>query len=450
MRMNAPKRVMIAGTGSGSGKTTVTCALLAVLKSRGGASSFKSGPDYIDPMFHKKVLGVSSHNLDLHLTDEDTVRYILGRYAGGVSVIEGVMGFYDGKGTSERFSSWELSQVTGTPVILVTGTKGASLSVAATVQGFQNFRQNNIKGVILNNTSAAMYPLYREMIERETGLRVCGYLPPVPEASLESRHLGLVTAEEVGDLQEKIGLLARTAEKTIDFEAVLEIAGAAGELRYREPEKIAGEPVAIGVARDKAFCFYYEAALDYLRDLGAELRWFSPLKEERLPEGISGLLLGGGYPELYGAELNRSLMGEVRAAVTAGMPTVAECGGYMYLQKSITASDGRNYPMAGAIDSDAYMTKKLNRFGYVTLTAERDSLLCGKGDSFPAHEFHYSDCTADGDAFMASKGGRAWPCVHGGETLFAGYPHFHFLGCPEAAKRFLSACREYQNKIRLI
>lgn len=439
------KRVMIAGTGSGSGKTTVTCALLSVLKKRcGTVTSFKCGPDYIDPMFHKKVLGIGSQNLDLHLTDENTVKYLLERYAGDVSVIEGVMGFYDGMGTSDSGSSWEISQITGTPVILVAGTKGASLSVAAVLKGFQNFRKNHIQGVILNHTSSAMYPRYKELVERETGLRVCGYLPPVPEAALESRHLGLVTAEEVGDLQRKIEVLAETAEKTIDFDAVLDIAASAESLEYTAPERMPGEPVSIGVARDKAFCFYYESALDFLRDLGAELKFFSPLQDEKLPEGISGLLLGGGYPELYGGSLNRKLMAEVKKAVEDGVPVVAECGGYMYLQNSIADMEGHVYPMAGAIPSEAYMTKKLNRFGYVTLTAQRDSLLCKEGEKIKAHEFHYSDCTADGKDFAAEKNGRSWLCIHGRENLYAGYPHFHFLGNPEAAKRFLNACRAYR------
>ena len=268
-------RLVLAGTNSGCGKTTVTCAVLQALVTRGlrlGAA--KCGPDYIDPMFHSRVIGAKSSNLDPFFFDRDTMRYLLAHNSQGcdVTVIEGVMGYYDGLGlTSTRASTYEAARETESPVVLVVNARGAALSVLATVQGFLRFAPaSGIRGVILNGCSAMSYgPLAREL-ENRLGVRACGYLPRLPECALESRHLGLITADEVADLQEKLCKLAAEAEKTLDIAALLEIAAAAPPLRFTPPVlPEAGAPVRIGVARDRAFCFYYEDSLDLLRQLGA-------------------------------------------------------------------------------------------------------------------------------------------------------------------------------------
>ena len=439
-------RLVLAGTNSGCGKTTVTCAVLQSLVRRGlRVGAAKCGPDYIDPMFHSRVIGAKSSNLDSFFFDRDTIRYLLSHNGEGcdVTVIEGVMGYYDGLGlTSTRASTYEAARETESPVVLVVNARGAALSVVAAVQGFLDFApDNNVQGVILNGCSAMSYGALARELESRLGVRACGYLPRLPECALESRHLGLVTADEVADLREKLRQLAEAAEKTLELDALLEIAHNAPVLDFTPPvlpEK--GAPVRIGVARDRAFCFYYEDSLDLLRQLGAELVSFSPLTDERLPNGIQGLYLGGGYPELYAAQLeeNHALRRQIRDAVHTGMPCIAECGGFMYLTQAIA---GR--AMVGALPGDCFDTGKLTRFGYITATAREDNLLCRAGEQVPMHEFHHWDTPQPGDAFGAEKpSGKQWRCAYATDTLYAGFPHFHFYAKPVMAQRFLAACRK--------
>ena len=439
-------RLVLAGTNSGCGKTTVTCAVLQSLVRRGlRVGAAKCGPDYIDPMFHSRVIGAKSSNLDSFFFDRDTMRYLLAHNGEGcdVTVIEGVMGYYDGLGlTSTRASTYEAARETESPVVLVVNARGAALSVVAAVQGFLDFApDNNVQGVILNGCSAMSYGALARELESRLGVRACGYLPRLPECTLESRHLGLVTADEVADLREKLRQLAEAAEKALELDALLEIAHNAPVLDFTPPvlpEK--GAPVRIGVARDRAFCFYYEDSLDLLRQLGAELIPFSPLADEKLPDGVQGLYLGGGYPELYAAQLeeNHALRRQIRDAVRTGMPCIAECGGFMYLTESIA---GR--AMVGALPGDCFDTGKLTRFGYITATAREDNLLCRAGEQVPMHEFHHWDTPQPGDAFGAEKpSGKQWRCAYATDTLYAGFPHFHFYAKPVMAQRFLAACRK--------
>ena len=438
-------RLVLAGTNSGCGKTTLTCALLQALVLRGlRVGAAKCGPDYIDPMFHSRIIGAKSSNLDAFFFTPDTLRYLLARNARAcdVTVIEGVMGYYDGLWlTSTRASTYEVARETQSPVVLVVSARGAALSVIAAVEGFLRFAPDSgIRGVILNGCSAMSYgPLAREL-ENRLGLRPCGYLPRLEECTLESRHLGLITADEVADLREKMCRLAAAAEKTLDIPALLELAAAAPPLRFTPPAlPEPGAPVRIGVARDRAFCFYYEDSLDLLRQLGAELIPFSPLADERLPDGLQGLYLGGGYPELYAAQLekNAALRGQIREAVHAEMPCIAECGGFMYLTQSIA---GR--AMVGALPGDCFDTGRLTRFGYITATAQSDNLLCRAGEEIPMHEFHRWDTPLPGSALAARKpSGKQWRCAYATDTLYAGYPHVHFYAAPAMAARFLAACR---------
>ena len=439
-------RLLICAPSSGTGKTTITCGILQALTDRGlTPAAFKCGPDYIDPMFHSRVIGAKSSNLDSFFFDRDTMRYLLAHNGEGcdITVIEGVMGYYDGLGlTSTRASTYEAARETESPVVLVVNARGAALSVLAAAEGFLRFAPDSgIRGVILNGCSAMSYgPLAREL-ENRLGVRACGYLPRLPECALESRHLGLITADEVADLQEKLRKLAAEAEKTLDIAALLEIARNAPPLRFTPPVlPEAGAPVRIGVARDRAFCFYYEDSLDLLRQLGAELVSFSPLADEKLPDGMQGLYLGGGYPELYAAQLaeNRTLRRQIRDAVHAGMPCIAECGGFMYLTQSIAG-----HAMVGALPGDCFDTGKLTRFGYITATAQEDSLLCCAGEQVPMHEFHHWDTPQPGGAFLAEKpSGKQWRCAYATDTLYAGFPHFHFYAKPVMAQRFLTACRK--------
>ncbi len=436
-------RIMISGVSSGCGKTTVVCAVLQALVNRGlKTGAFKCGPDYIDPMFHSRIIGAKSANLDLHFFSENTLRYLLTKNGEGcdMSVIEGAMGYYDGAGlTSWKTSAHEIALVTETPVVLVVNARGAALSVLAVIEGFLHFRpESGIRGVILNQCTAMTYASLSAAIEERFGIRCFGFLPKLDECAIESRHLGLVTAAEIQNLREKMQALAAQAEKTLDIDALLALGHEAPPLRYAPIVLPRKEKIRLAVARDKAFCFYYEDSLDAVREMGGEIVPFSPLGESALPEEIDGLYLGGGYPELYAKKLseNASMRASVRAAIEKGIPCIAECGGFMYLTEAIGDA-----PMAGALPGTCFDTGKLTRFGYVTLRAKSDNLLCRAGGEIAAHEFHHWDCTCPGDAFTAEKPtGRRWECAVSSGALYAGYPHFHFYSNPEFLYSFYDAC----------
>lgn len=443
-------RFMISAPGSGSGKTTIVCGLLKALMETGlTVAAFKSGPDYIDPMFHSRVIGAKSRNLDLFMLGQDTARYLVAKNArqADVAVFEGAMGFYDGMGKTTEASAYDLACTCDVPVVLVVNGKGAALSIAATIKGFKDFRKDShVVGVILNNVKPMTYLFYKDIIEKEAGVKLLGYFPVMEGCNFESRHLGLVTAEEIGDLQQIVAKLAAQAAKSIDLDALLELAAQAAPLAYNE---VSLEPVGrvrIAVAQDKAFCFYYQDALDLLAELGAELVPFSPMADAHLPEGISGLVLGGGYPELYAAQLaaNKTLLQEVRAAISGGLPCFAECGGFMYLLERYRDGD-KVYSWVGALEGESAMTQKLTRFGYVHLTAQKDNVLCHAGGVINGHEFHYSDSTNNGTDFIAAKasGRGSWECATATPTLYAGYPHIHLWGNVDFARSFVQHCAAY-------
>ena len=446
-------RVMIAGTGSGCGKTTVSCGILRALINRNiEAAAFKCGPDYIDPMFHTEIIGTKSRNLDAFLCGENAVKYLFAKNSEmtQVSVVEGVMGFYDGLGDDESYSSHAISKLTGTPVVLVVNGKGMSLSIAAMIKGYADFMPNNIKGIIINAVSPAIYPMYKRMIEEHTHLKVLGFLPKLPEAMLESRHLGLVTASEIENLQQKLSLLADNVEKYIDIDGLMELAESALPMEYESIDVNEKYSCNIAVAKDLAFCFYYQDSLELLEKMGAKLLFFSPLHDKGLPQNISGLILGGGYPELYAKELsqNKSMLMDIKRAVNEGIPTYAECGGFMYLQQAIIDANGNSNPMVGALEGYSTLQNKLSRFGYTTLTAKEDNLFCLRGESINAHEFHYSDSDNNGCSFEGVKPnwGKKCDCIFATDTLIAGYPHMHFYGNIDFAKKFVQKCNENGRK----
>lgn len=442
---------LLAAPRSGSGKTTMTCALLMALKRRGCAPcAFKSGPDYIDPMFHRAVLGVESRSLDLFFSAPETVRtlYAKGIAGHGAAVCEGAMGFYDGLGgVSDRASAWHLADTLGLPVLLVVEPKGQSLTLAAELKGLVNFRTpSHIAGILLNNCTARMHALLAPMLEEETGLPVLGFLPKLPEAVIGSRHLGLYTAAEVENLQQKLALLADAAEEHIDWPRLLALCKKEPPVLPMQPETPPAR-VRIAVAQDEAFCFTYAETLEAFRDAGAEVVFFSPLRDTALPENIGGLYLPGGYPELHAKELseNTSLLREIKQKIESGLPTAAECGGFLYLGQSLTDAEGQSWPMAGVLPGEAKDAGRLVRFGYATLSADSDSLLFRAGESFPIHEFHHWDSTANGVALAAKKpvGGAEWRCGFVNEHFYAGFPHLYWAGTP-LPQRFAAAAENYR------
>ena len=499
-------RIMIAAEKSGGGKTLFTCALLSLLKEKiQEVRAFKCGPDYIDPMFHRTVLEIPSRNLDSFFADEDTLRYLLGREVlemekfpeSRIAVLEGVMGFYDGLGgVSERSSAWEVADLTDTPVILLVDMKGRSLSALASIKGFLDYKEkSHVTGVVFNRLSPMLYPGLKERAERELGIRVFGYVPELKNLTLESRHLGLVMPEEILGIRERLDLIKEKVRAGINLDGIIEESGRAAEIEVKLPEAVrqfcnvdcgkvlnnsaaqhienianakkiydsgnthevkstlsdrSVKKTVVAVAKDEAFCFYYEDNLDLLKKLGAEIQYFSPIHDRNLPVGTCAVYLGGGYPELHAKALseNISMRNAIRQAVMEEMPCIAECGGYLYLKDSIVDPDGVEWPMAGVLPGSSCDTGKLGRFGYITVTSKKEGLLGPAGTEFRAHEFHHWDSEENGTDFAAKKpvGTRGWDCGYTTESFYAGFPHLYFYSNVKIAENFIKCAETWKKK----
>lgn len=440
IQVNTP-RVMFAATRSGSGKTTVTCGVLAALKKQNiKVQAYKCGPDYIDPMFHRTVLGINTGNLDTFFAGADAIGRILARDTKDAELIvmEGVMGYYDGVGgTTTMASSYELSKVTKTPVVLIVDARGASVTLAAIIRGIMEYKKDSrIVGVILNRVSPMFYSRIKHVIETECGIPVLGYLPEDASFAVPSRHLGLLQPDEMQKQRDWVETVAEAARKTIDIDGILEIAAQAEMLQI---QKATGETekskfpagYRIGVARDAAFSFYYRENLRMLEDMGATLVYFSPLTDAHVSE-VDALIFGGGYPELYAKQLyeNQSMRASVWQALEAGMPCHAECGGFLYLGKSLADAEGNVYEMVGFLDGAGFRTERLQRFGYVEL-APQEADAFAVNTVLRGHEFHYWDSTDCGDACLAWKPlskQKTYPCMVKKKGTFAGFPHLYYAG----------------------
>lgn len=493
--------VMIAAPGSGSGKTMVTCGLLTLLKRKGyNPAAFKCGPDYIDGLFHRRVLGVENGNLDSFFETGTHMRQKLSRSMEHHFVVaEGVMGYFDGLGgVSVQGSSFEIGSILELPAILVVDGRGASLSLMALIQGFLEYdmmaetdsekkahkahggicgnsgcrgnsdKENNIKGIFFNRMSPMIYNRLKPMVEERFQIPVIGYLPELKFLQVGSRHLGLVLPDEVDGIREQLEQLADRMDDNLEWEPLLRIAADAGgcdrAVLVRAEACFVGKPwngprtesktgtvphFRLGIARDEAFCFYYEDNLRAMEQAGAELVYFSPLHQKELPEGLDGLILGGGYPENHGEALaaNRTMRDSVAAAAASGMPILAECGGYLYLLDSLEGDGGKEYPMAGVLRGHGYRAGKTGRFGYITLRPNRSLPFLQEGAEIKGHEFHYWDCRCGEDEFcmraVKPNGGRYWPCMRTAKRVMAGFPHLYYPSCPELVQRFAGQCVEY-------
>ncbi|MCM1136454.1 MAG: cobyrinate a,c-diamide synthase [Clostridium sp.] len=504
-------RIMIAAPKSGSGKTTITCALLKALKNRGkNVIACKCGPDYIDPMFHEKALGVPSANLDTFFTGAETTRELFAKHAAGakaeIAVLEGVMGLYDGLGgIREEGSSYHLAKVTGTPIVLAADVKGMGYSILPLLAGFLAYdTEHLVKGVILNKISKGMFETIKPLIKDRLGLSVLGFLTEQSSFQLESRHLGLVMPGELAGIEEKLAEAAEAFEKTVSVSGILEIAENVGELdggaevtgcvlkergfgdsdgTWKKTDSsilagrkadssiligrradsnnwqkkvsvkdnlhwktFAGKKPVIAVARDEAFFFYYKENIFMLEENGANIKYFSPLHDKKLPEGCHGILLGGGYPELYAEKLskNESMRKSIREAAKEGMPIVAECGGFMYLHSALTDKAGIKYAMAGVIPAECFDAGKLVRFGYVEIR-EKESNFLPENGTIKGHEFHYYDSADNGSRALAVKPvtGKGYPCIAGNQNCWMGFPHLYYPSNPAFAEAFVEKARMF-------
>ncbi len=489
-------RILIAAPKSGSGKTMITCGIIEAFKRRKlNIGAIKCGPDYIDPMFHRRVLGVETGNLDTFFTDEETTKNLLARKLQGkdLTIIEGVMGYYDGiRGNSSISSTYELAGITGTPVILVVDAKGASVTLAALIKGIIEYRSDsNICGVILNRVAPSYYERLKGVIERECKVSVLGFVPNIKDLEIPSRHLGLVSPEEMERLHRSwINIVADEIEAHVKLDDVFSIAKGAERLLPDDDCAICGKilckdcetvgldydkPVSIAVARDEAFSFFYTENIELLERLGARIIYFSPLHDSHLPEDIGGIILGGGYPENYAKELsdNASMRKAIKEAVSGGLNCLAECGGFMYLQNTMEGADGQSYEMTGVLNGNAFRTDRLCRFGYIEIGNEQqndgirgnhDNKLIGTLCGLRGHEFHYWDCTDNGDAIEALKpsvvirdekeiltcgkgAGDNYRCMVHTENILAGFPHFYYYSNPKVIAQFLNKCSGYIKRL---
>lgn len=487
--------IMIAAPKSGSGKTMMVCGLLALLKRKGwNPSAFKCGPDYIDGLFHSWILGVDSGNLDSFFEEPSHMRRkFIRSEAEHFVVVEGVMGYFDGLGgISVRASSYETAHILNLPVLLVVDGRGASLSLAATVKGFLDYvpkscsvkgqdERNHIEGIIFNRVSPVIYRRLKTLVEEEFHIPVAGYVPELPFLQMESRHLGLALPDDGKELRGLMENLADCLEESLDLELLAEIGGRrrgkgdedrklsenggawspdsklsdsivqvrSGKSEVQTRSGSSRGNFRLGVAMDEAFCFYYKDNLELLEDAGAELAYFSPVRDREIPSGVSGLLLGGGYPELYADRLseNSRMRNLVQEAARDGMPMLGECGGYLYLLDSLEGGDGREYPMAGVLTGRGYKVGRTGRFGYIELTAREELPYIARGETVRGHEFHYWDCRFDGERYKMDArkplGDRRWPCMRVKGGVMAGFPHLYYPSCPGLVRRFADKCMAF-------
>lgn len=440
------KKILIAGTHSGVGKTTISMGIMAALRKRSlNVAPFKCGPDYIDPGFHKYVTGNPSYNLDSYLLPEDKLLYLFhkGMESKDIGIIEGVMGLYDGFGTKLGIgSSAHISQITDTPIILVIDGSGTSNSAAAIVHGYKSYGNANIQGVIINRVSGEKhYELLKDIIEKNTGIKCIGYMIKNSDVSLESRHLGLIPVDELKAFDKKINNLVELIEKYIDLDALLDISNMnlhknsfCKDANFIDKYKSYYKNKKIGIALDKAFSFYYQGNMDVLEDAGAKLVPFSPLEDNRIPDDLDSIYLGGGFPEMFAKDLsdNTSFINSLYDYLENGGKCFAECGGLMYLSQGINTLANETFSMVGFLPFICKMTKKLQRFGYVEVQVDIEY----NQYHIRAHEFHHSEIDSLGNeldyAYGVSKfrddilTGK-WQCGITKKNTLAGYPHLYFL-----------------------
>ncbi|MDP3181657.1 MAG: cobyrinate a,c-diamide synthase [Desulfobaccales bacterium] len=451
--------LVIAGTQSGVGKTTVTLGLLAALRRRGlTVQPFKVGPDFIDPGHHTQVAGRVCRNLDGWMLPREANLAIFRRHASQaeVAVVEGVMGLFDGyDGLSETGSTAQMAKWLGLPVLLVVDARAMARSAAALVQGFYDFDPNlTLAGVVFNRIGGATHLEYlQQALAQLEKVRCFGGLPRDGELAIPERHLGLTTAEDHTLGPEYLEHLANLMEAHLDLEALL---AALPPLTVSEetPQGAGSPTVRLGVARDQAFCFYYPDNLELLSHYGAELVPFSPLQDRHLPENLQGIYLGGGYPELFARQLmeNQTLKAAIKEQAEAGMPIYAECGGLMYLSREIEDLQGTPHPMVGLLPFTVRMLPRLRSLGYREITLAADGLLGPAGSRARGHEFHYSEIVNEAGAIQKlyrvtpRQGGE--PTVEGYcyKNILASYVHLHFGSNPEVARHLVACCHRYKEE----
>jgi len=459
-------RAMIAAGQSGSGKTLITCGLLSVLKDRGiNIRSFKCGPDYIDPMFHKKVLGLNSENLDSYFSEPDDIRRIIAKKGEGYALIEGVMGIYDGMSVdSIKASAYDIASISDTPIILIIDASHIGRTVISQIKGIlHDDKLRLIKAIILNRISTGYYKKLKPYLETslaEEGYEdvICvGGIPKVDNVNIDSRHLGLKLPDEIDDIKNQIDIVAKVINENCDIDKIIQIMESAKAIicdtennKEQRSFQISEEEPILAVAHDEAFCFYYKEYLELLEREGLRIKFFSPIYDEKLPDKAAGLLLGGGYPELYLEKLskNASMLESIKTAIENGMPSIAECGGFMYLHNSIRDKSGAEFRMVGAIEGECFYTGHLVRFGYMNIKSCKTKVFGCDLSGMKGHEFHYYESSCNGSSCIAQKPTSKieWNCIIGEDNKFWGFPHFYCTKYDKIIEGFVKAVGDYSRE----
>lgn len=446
-------RVMLAGTKSGAGKTSITCGLISVLKRRGFAvSALKCGPDYIDPMFHREVLKIPSGNIDCFLSDErDCLKQTaLREYKTDILIMEGVMGYYDGIGFTSKGGSSNIAEITSTPVILIIDAEGSAKSVMAILKGFVDMDTCSlIRGVIFNRMSENIYLQAVEEVKK-LGIIPCGYVPKDSKFAVDSRHLGLKLPSEISNISIKLGYIADILEETLDIEAVLSVLNQSDTIKRdieHSNENI--DKIRIGVSYDEAFCFIYDDLWEAFDKNSIKPVLFSPIRDHKLPDGISGIYLCGGYPENYLKQLseNKGMLKDIKQAFELKMPMIAECGGFMYLHEKVEDESEKCWQLAGVIKGECKKAKRLQHFGYGMLKFQKNCFMGKKGDALPIHSFHYYTSTSIGADCEITKVSdkSSWNECTVYDWFYGGFPHFFMQG-DKILNSFYTACKNWQEE----
>lgn len=454
MKIKLP-RIVVAAVSSGGGKTTVVTGLLSALRQKGlKVQSYKVGPDYIDPGYHRLASGYPAHNLDSWLMPEDKLREIFIRTSkeADISVVEGVMGLYDG-GRSGVSSTAEIAKLLDASVVLVIDAKSMGASAAAIALGFREYDpQVKLAGVILNRLGSDTHRLMIEKAMQEIGIPVLGAIKRDDSLAMPERHLGLLPVEENQRELEAVEAIGRAVVSQTDLVSIIRLADKAGEMELADDSNAVTEDdkiVTIAVARDDAFSFYYPESLRILEKSGARIILFSPLKDKELPF-CDGVILGGGFPEMFAEALrcNYTMLESIKNAAESGMPIYSECGGFMYLTQAMIDFDGIEHPMAGVLPCRVQMNKKLQMVGYVSAEMNTDTVLGPKGTRLHGHEFHFSseiiqekDCRDRAFTFTRMRNNAVYQAGYAWKNVLGSYLHLHFAGCPEAADYFVEKCK---------
>jgi cobyrinic acid a,c-diamide synthase len=462
--------LIIAGTHSGVGKTTISLGIMAALKKRGfRVQPFKVGPDFIDPGYHFLATGNKSRNLDSWMLSRE---YLFSTFCRNmedkdIGLIEGVMGLFDGyEGKTEEGSTAQVAKWLNLPVILIVDVRSMARSAGALVYGFENYDQRlNIAGIIFNRVgSKTHFQWLKEGVEKRCKAEILGFIPKDEEIKIPERHLGLITATENPLSQDFLHILIRLVESHINLDRILHIVGFSREKENNFKEDLnsnsyldgvtTGQSSSIspkiGVAYDEAFCFYYEDNFDILKNLGAELVFFSPLKDAKLPKNIEGIYLGGGYPEIFAEKLaaNKSLKREIRGFAERGGIVYAECGGFMYLTEGIIEFEGKKHEMVGIFPTHAKMLKKLSALGYFIVEVTEDNILARRGDSIRGHQFRYSEIEKMPlkikRTYLVRKREEGKPEEEGYlyKNVLGSYIHLHFGSNLDFARRLVENCKK--------